>query len=145
MTAGHNAFRGSGPDQKHAFKDGMAQVGCPDRRINRHCIKCCSSSQPLRHAGRYPARSRLRRGRDRFLVTFALGDRRPGHPGELVGERDGGDLGRSSRQQSRKPGPMAGAMDFGEADHGKRTSRKQAAQIAITLFADTAKLVLASA
>jgi hypothetical protein len=51
MTAGHNALRGSGPDQKHAFEDAMARVGCPDRRIDRHCITCCSPSQPLRHAG----------------------------------------------------------------------------------------------
>ena len=32
MTAGHNALRGSGPGQKHAFDDAVAQVGCPDRR-----------------------------------------------------------------------------------------------------------------
>jgi len=51
MTAGHNALRGSGPDQKHAFEDAMAHVGCPDRRIDRRCIKCCSPSQPLRHTG----------------------------------------------------------------------------------------------
>jgi hypothetical protein len=51
MTAGHNALRGSGPGQKHAFDNALAQVGCPDRRIDRHCITCCSPSQPLRHAG----------------------------------------------------------------------------------------------
>jgi len=51
MTAGHNALRGSGPGQQHAFEDALAQVGCPDRRIDRRCIKCCSPSQPLRHAG----------------------------------------------------------------------------------------------
>jgi hypothetical protein len=33
MTAGHNALRGSGPGQKPAFDDALAQVGCPDRRI----------------------------------------------------------------------------------------------------------------
>src|SRR4029450_3000865 len=49
MTAGHNALRGSGPGQKHAFEDAVALMGCPDRRIDRHCITCCSSSQPLRH------------------------------------------------------------------------------------------------
>jgi hypothetical protein len=38
MTAGHNALRGSGPSQKPAFDDAMAQVGCPDRRIDRLCI-----------------------------------------------------------------------------------------------------------
>jgi hypothetical protein len=28
----------------------MAQVGCPDRRIDRLCITCCSPSQPSHHA-----------------------------------------------------------------------------------------------
>jgi len=46
MTAGHNALRGSGPGQKHAFEDAVAHVGCPDRRIDRLCITCCSPSQP---------------------------------------------------------------------------------------------------
>src|SRR5829696_4013876 len=41
MTAGHNA-RGSGPGQKHAFDNAVALVGCPDRRIDRLCITCCS-------------------------------------------------------------------------------------------------------
>jgi hypothetical protein len=63
MTAGHNALRGSGPGQKHAFEHAMARVGCPDRRIDRLCITCCSPSQPSHHAG-CPARSRLRRQRD---------------------------------------------------------------------------------
>ena len=44
MTAGHNTLRGSGPGQQHAFDDAMAQVGCPDRRIDRLCITCCSPS-----------------------------------------------------------------------------------------------------
>src|SRR5271163_4963670 len=41
-TAGHNAIRGSGPGQNHAFDNALAQVGCPDRRIDRLCITCCS-------------------------------------------------------------------------------------------------------
>ena len=40
---------------------------------------------------------------------------------------------------------MPRAVDLGIADHGERASREQAAQIAIALFADTAKLVLAPA
>jgi hypothetical protein len=56
MTAGHNALRGSGPDQKLAFDNALTQVGCPDRRIDRLCITCCSPSQPSHHAG-CPARS----------------------------------------------------------------------------------------
>src|ERR1700756_1328339 len=50
MTAGHNALRGSGPGQFPAFKNAMAQVGCPDRRIDRLCVTCCSSSQLSHHA-----------------------------------------------------------------------------------------------
>jgi hypothetical protein len=42
VTAGHNALRGSGPGQFHAFDNAVAQVGCPDRRIDRLCITCCS-------------------------------------------------------------------------------------------------------
>src|SRR6187431_1587410 len=41
MTAGHNALRGSGPGQKPAFDNALADVGCPDRRIDRLCITCC--------------------------------------------------------------------------------------------------------
>jgi hypothetical protein len=50
-AAGHNALRGSGPSQKPAFDNALAQVGCPDRRIGRLCITCCSPSQPSHHAG----------------------------------------------------------------------------------------------
>ena len=47
MTAGHNALRGSGPDQKHAFdSNAMAQVGCPDRRtVAATMIPSCKASQ----------------------------------------------------------------------------------------------------
>jgi hypothetical protein len=40
-----------GPGQKPAFDNAMALVGCPDRRIDRLCITCCSPSQPSHHAG----------------------------------------------------------------------------------------------
>src|ERR1700730_14409860 len=90
---------------------------------------------------RYP----LRRKRDGFLVTLALDHHGPGHPGDLVGKRGGGDFGGSPRQQRREPGPMFGAMDFSIADDGERTDHEQAAQIAVTLLADMAKPVLAPA
>jgi len=96
MTAGHNALRGSGPGQKPAFDNALAHVGCPDRRIDRLCITCCSPSQPSHHAG-CPTRSGSRRKRDGFFVALALGHHRPGHACDLIGERDGGDFGRSSR------------------------------------------------
>ena len=39
MTAGHNALRGSGPGQKAAFEDAVAQVGCTDRRIDGSALR----------------------------------------------------------------------------------------------------------
>ena len=142
MTAGHNALRGSGPDRKPAFDNAWGKLGCPDRRIDRLCITCCSPSQPSHHAG-YPARFRLCRKGDRFLVTLAFSHHGPSHPRDLVGERDGGNLRWPPPQQRREPGPMLGAMDLGVADNGERTGHKQAAQIAVTLLADPAKPVLA--
>ena len=32
-------------------RDALALMGCPDRRIDRLCITCCSPSQPSHHAG----------------------------------------------------------------------------------------------
>ena len=96
MTAGHNALRGSGPDQFPAFDNAWGSVGCPDRRIDRLCITCCSPSQPSHHA-EYAARPRSRRKCDGFFVMLAPGHHGPGHSGDLVGERDGGDFGRSAR------------------------------------------------
>ena len=82
------------------------QVGCPDRRIDRLRITCCSPSQPSHHAGG-PTRSRLRRKRDGLLVALASGHHRPDHARNLVGQRDGCDLGRPPRQQCREPRPAA--------------------------------------
>src|SRR6195256_3731322 len=143
MTAGHNALRGSGPDQQLAFKNAMAQVGCPDRRIDRLCFTCCSPSQPSHHAG-CPARSRLSRKRDGFLVSLALDHHGPDHSRDLVGERYCGNLRRPPRQQGREPGPMFDAMDLGITDDRKRPGYEQAAQIAVTLLAYIAEPVLAS-
>ena len=122
-AAGHNALRGSGPDQKHAFDHALAHVGCPDRRIDRLCITRCSPSQPSHHAG-CPTRSRLCRKRDGFLITLASGHHRPSHPGNLVGQRDCSDLSRPTRQQCREPGSMLGAMDLGIADDGELSAAR---------------------
>src|SRR5271156_1230210 len=75
--------------------------------------------QPSHHAG-CPTRSLSRRECDGLLIALAPGHHRPHHSGDLVGERDGRDLGGPTRQQCRKPGPVLGAMDFRVADHGKR-------------------------
>src|SRR6185312_3628079 len=49
-AAGHNVLRGSGPDQKLAFDNAMAQTGCPDRRLDKLYFTCCSSSRLSHHA-----------------------------------------------------------------------------------------------
>src|SRR5450755_1471670 len=69
----------------------------------------------------------------------------PDHSRDLVGERDGRNLGRPPHQQGGKPGPVFGAMDLGVTDNGERAGDEQAAQIAVTLFAYIAEPVLASA
>ena len=91
--------------------------------------------QPSHHAGG-PAQSRLRRKRDGFLVTLAADHDGPGHPRDLVGERDGSDLGGPPRQQRREPGTMLGAMDLGIANDDQRAGHEQAAQIAVTNWSD---------
>src|SRR5262245_49105300 len=93
----------------------------------------------------WPARSRLRRKRDGLLISLALGHHGPGHPGDLVGKRDGGNLRRPPSQQRREPGSMRGSVDLGIADDGECTGHEQAAQIAVTLLADIAESVLAPA
>src|SRR5215472_2411343 len=139
MTAGHNAFRGSGPGQNPAFENAMAQVGCRDRRIDWLCFTCCSSSQPSYTPDVGAISLDLQRGR--IIVALATSHHRPRHPGQLVGKRDRGDSGMSPCQQCCEPGPMLGAMDLGIADHGERAGHEQAPQIAVTLFADTAELI----
>ena len=84
----------------------------------------------------------LCRKRDGFLVSLALSHHGPGHSGKLVGKRNGGDLGRSPGQQCREPGAVFGAVDLGIADDGECTGDEQAAQIAVTLFADAAEPIL---
>ena len=138
MTAGHNALRGSGPGHKPAFENAMALVGCPDRRIDRLCITCCSPSQPSHHAMVLGAISSDPQ-RGWIIVSLAPGHHCPSHSGELVGKGDGSDFRRPSCQQCCDPGPILGAMELGIADDGECARHEQAARIAVPLFADTAE------
>ena len=138
MTAGHNALRGSGPGQNLAFENAVAHVGCPDRRIDRLCITCCSPSQPSHHAMVLGAIS-LDPQPGRIIVSLAPSHHRPGHSRKLVGQRDGSDFGRPSCQQRCDPRAILGAMELGITDDGECAGHEQAAQIAVPLFADTAK------
>src|SRR5438445_860071 len=144
QAAGHNALRGSGPGQKLAFDNALALVGCPDRR-DRPALHYVLFALPTFTSRRWPARSRLYCQCAGFFVALAFRHRRPRHSRDLLGECDRGDLRWPPRQQCCEPGPVLGAMDFGIADHGERTGREKAAQVAITLLADAAELVFAAA
>src|SRR5262245_50495768 len=85
MTAGHNALPRIRSRSKARNRDALAQVGCPDRRIDRLCITCCWASQPSHHAG--CRRDRSRRECDGFLVAITSGHHSPRHFRDLVGER----------------------------------------------------------
>ena len=147
-AAGHNAFRGSGPGQKLAFDNAVAQVGCPDRRIDQSCITCCLP-HPTVHLRRRLARSRLyrrrllSRKRDRLLVTLALGHHRPGHSGELVGKRNRRNLGRPASHQRCQPGPVLGAMLLRIFDDCERADAEERSQIAVASLRDIAELIWA--
>src|SRR5262245_14050279 len=81
----------------------------------------------------------------RIVVPRARSHHCPGHSRELVGQRDGREFGRPSGQQRCEPGPMLAAVDLGITDDSEGASHEQAAQIAVTLFADTAEPVPTSA
>src|SRR5438067_13406504 len=51
-AAGHNALRGSGPNQKHAFKDALTHTGCPDPRIDLVCITSSVLANSFKRHGR---------------------------------------------------------------------------------------------
>src|SRR5262249_44603941 len=89
MTAGHNALRGSGPSQFPAFENAMAQVGCPDRRIDRLCIAVRPSNL---HITPNVGAISLDLQRGRIIVALASSHHCPGHSGELVGKRNGPSL-----------------------------------------------------
>src|SRR5262245_17198390 len=82
--------------------------------------------------------------RGRIVVPRARSHHCPGHSRELVGKRDGREFGRPSGQQRGEPGPMLAAVDLGITDDSEGASHEQAAQITVTLFADTAEPVATS-
>ena len=98
LAAGHNALRGSGPGHKRAFEDAVAQVGCPDRQIDRLCITCCSPF-PTVTSRRMPDATSSHPKRGGLPVAAALRHQGPRDPRELVSERDGRDLRRPPCQQ----------------------------------------------
>ena len=133
-AAGHNALRGSGPNQKHAFKDALTQAGSPDPRIDLICI---TSSCP-----RQLVYSRCQQ-QLWFFVSLSANHDRPGHPRDLVGERNCRHLCRSAIHYSGEPRSF-GAVRSCVANDGHRAGDEKPSQIAIALFGDTAEPLLAA-
>src|SRR5215471_12267871 len=84
-------------------------------------LRAVRSSQPFTSRRMPPARYLSCRECDGFLVVLALCHHRPGHASDLVGERDGSDLGRPPRQQCREPRPTVRTMELCIADHSECT------------------------
>ena len=115
MTAGHNALRGSGPDQQPAFKGCTGTNGLsrsPDRPALHYVLFVLPTFSSRSNA------ISSRRKCDGLLVALTPSHHGPGHSGDLVSKCDGGDLGRPPRQQCRQPRSMLGAMDLRITDHG---------------------------
>jgi hypothetical protein len=113
-TAGHNALRGSGPDQQPAFKGCTGTNGLsrsPDRPALHYVLFVLPTFSSRSNA------ISSRRKCDGLLVALTPSHHGPGHSGDLVSKCDGGDLGRPPRQQCQ-PRSMLGAMDLGITDHG---------------------------
>ena len=108
-AAGHNAFRGSGPGQKLAFDNAVAQVECPDRRIDQSCITCCLPfpTVPTAPPRRYFLRPGRLSQRDWLLVTLALGRHGPNHPPTpgIASSRLSGSLA-APGSETKKPPPI---------------------------------------
>ena len=95
MTAGHNALRGSGPDQQPAFKGCTGTNGLsrsPDRPALHYVLFVLPTFSSRSNA------ISSRRKCDGLLVALTPSHHGPSHSGDLVGECDGGDLGRPPRQ-----------------------------------------------
>jgi hypothetical protein len=130
MTAGHNALRGSSPNQQHALKTPWPMWVVLIAGSTRTALSA------VRPPNRYDTpgvvgivRSWPSLPKPFWRVCWRARWQRPWWV--------------SPGQQSSEPRPMPRAMYLGMADHGELTSREQAAQIAIALFAHTAKPVLA--
>ena len=112
------ATGGSGPDQQPAFDNAWGQLGCPDHRIDRLCITCCSPSQP-RVSGAISFTPQARR----VPVSLASGHHGPDHSCDLIGERDGRNLGRPLDEAPGVGPVLATALVAAVADPALRSER----------------------
>jgi hypothetical protein len=68
MAAGHNAFRGSSPNRKHAFEDALTQTGSPDPSSDLVCITSFALANSFGRSVRWPPS--CRQHHLRLVVSF---------------------------------------------------------------------------
>src|SRR6516165_1974612 len=77
-AAGPNALRGSGPNQKHAFKDALTQTGSPDRPCLHYVVMSSPIPSKLQTPSSLPGLTSLNRSGFDANQSIALRCRRVG-------------------------------------------------------------------
>ena len=80
----------------------------------------------------------------RFPIWLAAGHDGPDHPCRLVGERDGGDLGRPTREELHEPW-SPGSVPLRVSNDSQRSHDQHLSQVAIALLRDPSQSLLAAA
>ena len=133
----------SGPGQKHAFKDAVAQMGCPDRRVDRlsHYMQL---PFPNLLAPIEPARTQLCCKRNWFAIAFAAYHHRPDHSYNLIGQCNGRDLDRSPCHELSQPWTARVSQLFDTLDDGECAKHQQRSLIPIASFGDATQSIFAA-
>src|SRR5476649_2406191 len=119
----------------------MTQAGSPDPSNDLVCITSFALTNSFgRSDGWYRSRCQQQL---RLVVSLTAHHHGPRDPGDFVGQRDTRDLDRSTAHQPYEPGSL-GAVLLRVADHCRGSSDKQPSQIAIALFGNVAKSLLAT-
>src|SRR5476651_1656262 len=119
----------------------MTQAGSPDPSNDLVCITSFALTNSFGRSGGW-YRSR-RQQQLRLVVSLPAHHHGPRVPGDFVGQRDTRDLDRSTAHQPYEPRSL-GAVLLCIADHRNGSGDKQPSQIAITLFGNAAKSLLAA-
>src|SRR5262249_18686165 len=119
----------------------MTQTGSPAPRNDRICITSSCPRQLVVPTCRFLRGQQQRR----LPVSLTTNHDGPGNPGYLVGQGDGGPLGRPRCHQPSQPGMLLRAVLLRIADDGHGTIDEQPPQVSIALLRNAAELVLAAA
>ncbi len=119
----------------HFRGSALTQAGSPDPRNNRICITSSCPRQLVLPI--YLPACLCRQQKFRLLVSLAPDHDGPGHPRDLVGERNGSHFRGSALHQPAEPGPPLGAVLARVADNGHCADNQQPPQISIALHGRT--------